>query len=56
MRYRVYSCCTDDCSDEFTKPAQPESVHDDLVEALDQIKALGLKGKDAWYEQEEDDD
>lgn len=56
MRYRVYSCCTDESSPQFRRPARQRGVHDNIDDALDQIRSLADKGQDAWYETEDDDD
>lgn len=56
MKYRIYSCCTTEGSKDFDKPARLEGVRDSLDEAEEFIEILSNRGKDAWYETEEDDD
>jgi hypothetical protein len=56
MRYRVYSCCTEQGSKDFDKPARLEGTRDTLDEVEELIQTLTQRGKDAWYETEEDED
>jgi predicted RNA-binding protein len=56
MKYRIYSCCTEEGSKDFDKPARLEGVRDTLNEVEEFIAVLAERGKDAWYETEEDED
>lgn len=56
MKYRIYSCCGDEGNPDFDKPAKSEGVRDTIEDARELVATLAERGRDAWWDEDDDED